>query len=208
MVRFGFATIDDMRARRPAAREQCELALAAARRTGHALLEGIALCNLGEHYHWCGDHRTAIDHLERSGAIARELGSGGLGGPVLAALGSAYARLGRHDEADEHFRRALEFARTGNTNLEVSALNDFADTKTGTEAIERYEGALELARRTGHLRELARAHHGLGRVYLADGNDTEARVHLEAALAAYTALRTPDADDVRALLGQSPGHRT
>ncbi|RSM48671.1 tetratricopeptide repeat protein [Amycolatopsis balhimycina DSM 5908] len=209
LVRFGFATIDDMRGRRPAAREQCELALAAARRTGHALLEGIALCNLGEHYHWCGDHRAAIDHLERSGAIARELGSAGLGGPVLAALGSVYAGLGRHDEADDHFRRALDFARTGNTNLEVSALNDFADTKTGAEAIERYEEALELARRTGHLRELARAHHGLGRVYLADGNDTEAQVHLEAALAAYTALRTPDADDVRALLdpsSENPGN--
>jgi DNA-binding SARP family transcriptional activator/tetratricopeptide (TPR) repeat protein len=208
MVRNGVGTIDDMRGRRSAAREQYGLALDAARRTGHALLEGIALCNLGEHYRWCGDHRTAIDHLERSGAIAQELGSAGLGGPVLAALGSAYAGLGRHDEADDHFRRALDLARTGNANLEAAALNDFADTKTGAEAIERYEVALELARRTGYLHERARAHHGLGRVHLADGNDTDAKAHLEAALAAYTALGTPEADDVRALLDRSGGATT
>src|SRR5437763_5678035 len=107
MVRNGFATIDDMRGRRAAAREQLRLALAAARRTGHALLEGIALCNIGEHYHWCGDHRTAIDHLERCGAIALDLGSAGLGGPVLAALGSAYAAMDRPEKVDDHFRRAL-----------------------------------------------------------------------------------------------------
>jgi DNA-binding SARP family transcriptional activator/tetratricopeptide (TPR) repeat protein len=207
MVRNSFATIDDMRGHRPAAREQLELALAAARRTGHALLEGIALCNLGEHYRWCGDHRTAVEHLERSGAIALEIGSAGLGGPVLAALGSAYAGLGRPEEAEDHFRRALDFAVTGgNTNLEVSTLNDFAATKTGGEAIELYEEALALAQRTGHLYERARAHHGLGANHRAVGDDAGARAHLEAALAAYTELRTPEADDVRVLLaGSGPG---
>jgi len=209
MVRNGFATIDDMRGRRTAAREHLELALAAARRTGHALLEGITLCNIGEHHHWCGDHHTAVDHLQRSGRIALDLGSGGLGGPVLAALGSAYAGLGQHAEADGHFRRALDFARTGrNTNLEISTLNDFAATKTGTEAIELHEEALALARRTGHLYERARAHFGLGATHRAAGNHAEARPHLEAALAAYTELRTPEADDVRALLDTPPAIRT
>ncbi|WP_410673330.1 BTAD domain-containing putative transcriptional regulator [Amycolatopsis sp. cmx-4-68] len=203
MVRNSFATIDDMRGRRPAAREQYELALAAARRTGHALLEGIALCNLGEHYRWCGDHRTAVGHLERSGAIARDIGSAGLGGPVLAALASVYAGLGRPEEADDHFRRALDFAANGgNTNLEVSTLNDFAATKTGPEAIGLYEEALALAQRTGHRYERARAHHGLGANHRAAGHEAEATAHLEAALAAYTELRTPEADAVRVLLGE------
>ncbi|WP_370963787.1 BTAD domain-containing putative transcriptional regulator [Amycolatopsis sp. cg9] len=201
MVRNAFATIDDMRGRRAAAREHLGLALAAAQRTGHALLEGIALCNLGEHHRWCGDYETAVGYLQRSGRIALDLGSAGLGGPVLATLGGAYAGLGRHEEADDHFRRALEFAKTGrDTNLEISALNEFAATKTGTEAIAWYEQALALAERTGHLRERAVAHHGLGRAHRAAGSGSEAQAHLEAALTAYTELGGPGADEVRGLL--------
>nr|WP_225956600.1 BTAD domain-containing putative transcriptional regulator [Amycolatopsis lexingtonensis] len=201
MVRNAFATIDDMRGRRAAAREHLGFALAAARRTGHPLLEGIALCNIGEHHRWCGDHDTAVGYLRRSGQIALDLDSAGLGGPVLAALGGAYAGLGRPDEADDCFRRALEFAKTGgDTNLEISALNEFAATKTGTEAISWYERALALAERTGHLRERAVAHHGLGTAHRAAGSDPEAKVHLEAALVAYTELRSPEADEVHALL--------
>jgi DNA-binding SARP family transcriptional activator/tetratricopeptide (TPR) repeat protein len=204
MVRNSFATIDDIRGHRPAARAQYERALAAARRTGHALLEGIALCNIGEHYRWCGDHETALEYLHHSGRIAQELGSAGLGGPVLATLGSAYAGLKRHPEAADHFRRALHFARTGgNTNLEVSVLNDLAATKTGPEAIGLYEEALALARRTGHLRERAVAHHGLGTAHRAAGNHAEARSHLEAALVAYAELRAPEVEEMRALLGAS-----
>ncbi|MGW3963476.1 BTAD domain-containing putative transcriptional regulator [Amycolatopsis sp. NPDC005003] len=214
MTRNSIATIVDIRGRRAEAREQYHLALAAARRTGHALLEGIALCNIGEHHRWCGDHRKAVEYLRRSGRIAEDLGSAGLGGPVLSSLGSAYAGLGRPEEADEHFRRALEFAREGgNTNLEVTALNDLAATKTGAEAISLYEKALALALRTGHLRERAFAQHGLGVAHRAAGNDVEAVAHLEAALVAYTELRVPEAQEVRALLGESsrrsaPGRAT
>ncbi|WP_235783468.1 AfsR/SARP family transcriptional regulator [Amycolatopsis orientalis] len=208
MVRNGLASVDDMRGRRKAARKQYKLALAAARRTGHALLEGIALCNLGEHYSWCGHHQAAIGFLEQSGGIAQDLGSAGLGAPVLAALGSAYAGLGQDDKATWHFQRALEFARAGgNTNVEVATLNEFAATKTGAEAIELYEDAHSLAQRIGHLHERARAHHGIGKTHHASGNHVEARPHLEAALAAYTELRAPEADDVRALLSaaRQPG---
>ncbi|MFF1610614.1 tetratricopeptide repeat protein [Amycolatopsis sp. NPDC058278] len=206
MTRNSIATIEDIRGRRPEAREQLDLALAAARRTGHALLEGIALCNIGEHHRWCGNHVKAVEYLRQSGRIAENLGSAGLGAPVLAALGSAYAGLGRPKQADDHFRRALEFARTGgNTNLEVTALNDLAATKTGDEAISLYEKALALTRRTGHLRERAIAQHGLGVAHRAAGNHLEATSHLEAALVAYAELRAPEAEEVRALLGESEG---
>ncbi|MEV4055284.1 BTAD domain-containing putative transcriptional regulator [Amycolatopsis sp. NPDC049688] len=202
MTRNSIATIEDIRGHRPAARKQYDLALAAARRTGHALLEGIALCNIGEHYRWCGDHAKAVEYLHRSGRIAEELGSAGLGGPVLSALGSAYAGLGRAEEAEEQFRRALEFARLGgNTNLEVTVLNDLAATKEGFEAISLYGKALELAGASGDLRECAVAHHGLGVAHLAVGEGAEARCHLEAAMAAYGELRAPEAEAVRELLG-------
>ncbi|MET8849163.1 BTAD domain-containing putative transcriptional regulator [Amycolatopsis sp. NPDC004625] len=202
MARNSIATIADFRGNRPAAREQYDLALAAARRTGHALLEGIALCNIGEHHRWCGDHQKALEYLHRSGRIAEDLDSAGLGAPVLAALGSAYAGLGHEEKADEHFRRALEFARAGgNTNLEVTALNDLAATKSGVEAISLYGKVLELARRSGHLRERAVAHRGLGLAHLGVGESAEARRHLEAALAAYGELRAPEVEEIRELLG-------
>ncbi|UMP07540.1 BTAD domain-containing putative transcriptional regulator [Amycolatopsis sp. EV170708-02-1] len=201
MVRNGLASVDDMRGRRKTARKQYMLALTAARRTGHALLEGIALCNLGEHYSWCGHYQTAIGFLEQSGRIAEDLDSAGLGGPVLAALGSAYAGLGQSHKAAQHFQRALKFARAGrDTNLEVATLNEFAATKAGAEAITLYEDALLLAHRIGHLHERAKAHHGIGKTHLGSGNYSEARPHLEAALAAYSELDAPEAHDVRALL--------
>ncbi|MFB9684935.1 AfsR/SARP family transcriptional regulator [Amycolatopsis plumensis] len=204
MTRNSIATIEDIRGRRPEARRQYDAALAAARRTGYALLEGIALCNMGEHHRWCGNHQEAAKYLHQSGRIAEDLGSAGLGGPVLAALGSAYAGLGRPEDADAYFRRALEYAREGgNTNLEVTALNDFAATKSGSEAIPLYEKALALARRAGHLREQAFAQHGLGVAHRAAGNDAEAVAHLEAALVAYTELGAPEAEEVRALLAES-----
>ncbi|MEV6907826.1 BTAD domain-containing putative transcriptional regulator [Amycolatopsis sp. NPDC051071] len=201
MARDGIGSVDDMRGQRKDARAQYELALAAARRTGHALLEGIALCNLGENYSWSGDHQTAIVFLAQSRAIAFDLDSPGLGAPVLAALGNAYAGLGQEDEATTHFQRALRFARSGrNTNVEVSILNDFAATRTGTAALTLYEDALSLAQRLGHLHERARAHHGLGQIHYTAGNHSEAKAHLDAAQAAYTELSAPEADEVRALL--------
>ncbi|MEV6832360.1 BTAD domain-containing putative transcriptional regulator [Amycolatopsis sp. NPDC051102] len=206
MTRSSMATIADIRGNRQEARVQLDLALAAARRTGHALLEGKALCNIGEHHRRRGNHAKAVEYLHRSGRIAEDLGSAGLGAPVLAALGSAYAGLGRREEADDHFRRALEVVRAGgNTNLEVTALNDLAATKSGREAISLYEKALELARRSGHLRERALAHHGLGVARRAVGDEPEARVHLEAALAAYGELRAPEVAEIRELLGVGLG---
>ncbi len=201
MARDGLGSVEDIRGHRETARTQYELALAAAKRTGHALLEGIALCNLGTNHGGSGDHRSALSFLTRSRTIALDLQSPGLGAPVLAALSNVYAGLGQRDEATAHFRRALEFARSGrNTNVEVSTLNDFADTETGTAAIALYEESLSLAHRLGHLHECARAHYGLGRCHRSAGNDGEARRHLEAALAAFTEAGAPEAAAVRALL--------
>ncbi len=201
MARDGLGSVHDVRGHREAARTQYELALAAARRTGHALLEGIALCNLGTNHGWSGDHRSALSFLLQSRTIALDLRSPGLGAPVLAALGTVYAGLGQSEEAGAHFRRALEFARSGkNTNVEVSTLNDFADTETGAAAIALYEEALSLARRLGYPHEFGRAHYGLGKCHRAAGNDGEARRHFEAALDAFTEVSAPEATEVRALL--------
>ncbi|MEU3628368.1 AfsR/SARP family transcriptional regulator [Amycolatopsis coloradensis] len=206
IARIGTASVDDLRGESATARNQYELALVTARRSGHALLEGAALFHIGDHFRRNGDHRTANGYLRRSGAIALDLGSAGLGGLVFAALGNTHAGLGQSDDADEHFHRALTFARScRNTNLEISTLNELAATKSGSEAVELYEESLALARRTGHLYERARAHYGLGTAHRAAGNRARATFHLETALTAYAELCAPEADDVHTLLATLSG---
>ena len=201
MCRSGLGSLDEMQGRMRESRHEFELALAAARRTGYALLEGIALCNLGDHCYLAGEWEESVRHLEHSGQIAIDLGDGGLGGFVLSALGRAYAALGMSDVATGHLRRALEMAGNGqNPNLEVAALNDFGEVSSGAEAIGLYERALVLARRIGHRYEAARAHYGLGRGFLGEGKENEARSHLEAALAGYRELGAYEVDEVRVLL--------
>ncbi len=201
MSRSGIGSLHEMQGRMRESREEFELALEAARRTGYTFLEGIALCNLGDHFYLAGEYEEAIRCLELSGQIALDLSDGGLGGFVLSALGRAYAAVGRSDLAADHLRRALEMAGNGkNPNLEVMALNDFGEVAAGDEATGLHERALVLARRTGHRYELARAHHGLGRVFLNEGKKSEARFHLEAALVEYRELEAHEVAEVRSLL--------
>ncbi|KOX19941.1 SARP family transcriptional regulator [Saccharothrix sp. NRRL B-16348] len=177
-VRGGLAVVHDRSGERSSAREQHELALAAARRAGHVHLEGIALCDLGEHAGSCGDHEEALQHLGESGRIAREIGDGGLAGRIFAALGRTNAGLGRTDEAARQLQRALRFARFGgNTTLEVSALNDLGAVVPAAEALDHHEQALTLAKRIGHRHELARAHRGLAEAHRQLSNHAEAALH-------------------------------
>ena len=202
MCRSGLGALDEMQGRMPESRREFELSLAAARRTGYALLEGIALCNLGDFYYQAGDYEESVRYLELSGQIALDLPDGGLGGFVLSALGRAYAALGRPDVALGHHRRALEMSANGqNTNLEVVVLNDFGEVASGEEAIGLHQQALVLGRRIGQRYEVARAHYGLGRGFLGEGKENEAKTHLEAALAVYGELDAHEVDEVRVLLG-------
>jgi hypothetical protein len=53
---------------------------------------------------------------------------------------------------------------------------------------------------SGERYEQARAHRGLARSYYADGDADQARHHWQQALALYTALDAPEADQIRAQL--------
>lgn len=50
--------------------------------------------------------------------------------------------------------------------------------------------------------EQARAHSGLARAYLAEGDLDRARYHQQDALRRYTRLGMPEADEIRALFGE------
>jgi hypothetical protein len=56
----------------------------------------------------------------------------------------------------------------------------------------------------GEKYELARAHRGLARSHHATGAAGPARQHWQQALALYTALGAPEADEIRAHLGDQP----
>ena len=65
---------------------------------------------------------------------------------------------------------------------------------------DRHTTALTLATQTGERYEQARAHDGLARTHHASGELDQARHHWNQALALYTDLGVPEADDVHAHL--------
>jgi Tfp pilus assembly protein PilF len=75
------------------------------------------------------------------------------------------------------------------------------------DAREPHATALDLASQTDNGYEQARAHYGLARVYQSAGQPGQARHHWQHALAEFTRLGTPEADQVRAELATADGHR-
>lgn len=68
-------------------------------------------------------------------------------------------------------------------------------------ALSAYQQALELA---CHVAAEARAHEGLGNAHDACGDPGPARSHWQKALALYSDLGVPEADQIRIHLARSP----
>ena len=104
-----------------------------------------------------------------------------------------------------HQRQTLAlFRQTGDQSGEAEALNGLGEALLGDgrpgDARTQHATALRLASDIGHKYELARAHNGLGHAHGAVGEPVEARQHWQQALARYTELGCPEADQVRAQL--------
>jgi tetratricopeptide (TPR) repeat protein len=68
-----------------------------------------------------------------------------------------------------------------------------------------YAAALDLATETSDKYQQARAHHGLGQARRASGDLDQALGHWQQALALFTGLGTPEAEQVRAEMAAA-GH--
>ena len=110
-----------------------------------------------------------------------------------------------HTHALPIHTHALHAARhTDEPTAEADALLNLGivDQRQGhyQRAANHYRQALNLAREIGDRYEQARAHSGLAHTHQATGDLNQARDHWHQALALYTVLRVPDAEDVHAHL--------
>jgi DNA-binding SARP family transcriptional activator/tetratricopeptide (TPR) repeat protein len=149
----------------------------------------------------------AADLLRRSIAIAEEMGSDRSRANSLDTLGSLHLRLGEPDRARECFEQALaHFVLSGERASQAWSTNGlgevalFAGDAAG--AVARHTEALALAGADGARHQEARAHAGIGHAHRALGNSDLARTHYEQACAIYTDLGMPEAEEIRAVLGE------
>lgn len=184
----------------------CRQAVALCRETGDRDTEVHALVSLGIVDLRLGRYHQATDHLQRALALSREDGHRDGEAEALTTLGLVASPLGRHHEAISRHSRALALLREiGDRNREAEARNglgesllaagQFADVRT------QHAFALGLATQVGNRYEQARAHRGLGDACHADGDPEQGRRHWQQALALFTELETPEANQVRTRLG-------
>lgn len=133
------------------------------------------------------------EHSERNAAI------------TLRGIGLAEAALGRTSEAIDDLLISLEVFERLDLRMDAAmtfnALGELHQrTGNAMRAVEAFNKAIALARRSGSTFEQARAQHHLGNLAAAAGDMREARRQWSLALEAYGALRAPQAAEVRARL--------
>jgi tetratricopeptide (TPR) repeat protein/DNA-binding SARP family transcriptional activator len=180
-------------------------ALALYRELGDRVGEAHALTDLGDVGIQAGRYGAAADDYQESLTLFRELGHRVGEAYALSHLGDAHARLGRYGPAADYHGQALALSReTGDRYGEACALNGVGEamhlTGRSAEALAQHGAALAVAVEIGERDEQARAHAGLGQNHHAAGDLTRAREHWQLALALYTDLSSPRAEDARAQL--------
>jgi DNA-binding SARP family transcriptional activator/Tfp pilus assembly protein PilF len=192
------------------ASESYRQALALMRKIGGTTGEAIALANLGLIDERLGRHNEAGDYFEQALALFRQAGDRRHEAYVLSYLGKLDSRPGHYPEAMGNQRRSVEIHREiGDLSGEADARNDLGVTLLAagqrTEAQREHEIALSVARQISHKHQQARAYQGLGNCYDAAGDDARAGQHWEQAIALFTELGMPEADEVRARLDDCAG---
>jgi len=175
------------------------------RQVGDRNGEARTLGNLGVIEQRVGQYQQATSHLTQALALCRETGDRTGQAAALVNLGIADQRQGKHEQATSHLTQALAlFRETGDRAGEAGSLNSLGQVSLATgqlgHARSQHVSALDLASQIGDKYEQARAHHGLGCACHAADDASQARRHWQKALALYTRLNAPEADDVRAQL--------
>jgi tetratricopeptide (TPR) repeat protein len=188
----------------PAA-DHFEQALALCRQAGDRTGEANALSNLGDVEATLGRYRPAADHLQRALTLCRELGNRVGEAWTLDGLGSLHIHLGQPDQAADQHRQALAiFRETGQRDGEAWALNGLGEAAQATgradDARTHHTAAHSIAVDISARVQQARAHAGLGHAQHARNDPAGARQHFQQALALYTDLGMPEADQIRAHL--------
>ncbi len=189
----------------PQSVDYLQQALTLTREIGHQAGEARALTTLGLVYQRQGNYQQAAEHHQQALVLAREIGHRVGEAYVLTNLGALYQRQRRYQQAAEHHQQALAlFREIGHRAGEAMALNAVGETHHVTgdpeHARANHDVALTLASRISDRYEQARAHNGLAHTHHASGDPDPARHHWRQALALYTDLGVPEADDIHAHL--------
>ncbi len=184
------------------ASEQAQQALIVLRGAGDRPGEAFALGALSLVHERQGRDQQAVDQLQQVLTVFREVGNRSAEGFTLTNLGIIHLKLGRRGQAVEHHRQAITLFRDlGDLCGEAEALNGLGEVLLADgqadQARTHHTGALTLARAVGDRYEHARAHNGIAHTHHTTGEADHARRHWQHALAIYTDLDVPEADQVR-----------
>jgi tetratricopeptide (TPR) repeat protein/transcriptional regulator with XRE-family HTH domain len=172
---------------------------------GDRIGQAHALGNLGDAELRAGRYQDAVGHLDQALALCRQAGDRSNEADLLACLGDAESRQGRYTDAAAHLNQALELCRqTGDVSTQATVLNSLGVMLLAigrvADARGRHASALRAATQADEKYEQARAHDGLAAACHAAGEQRKAGHHWKTALALYTELGAPEADQVRARL--------
>jgi DNA-binding SARP family transcriptional activator len=191
--------------RYPRALELAGVALVSVREIGDPGLEPGVLVALGTTCHQLGRYRQALAHLELAYQRAQEVEGSTHEAMALFGLADAQYRLGRIETASDAAHRAVDCARTGGYRVEegnalvVLAAVDLAADRVG-QAIAHADQAIALHQETGHRLGEARARRELGCALDRRGDSAAATASWRRAYALFTAVGSPEAGELRALL--------
>jgi tetratricopeptide (TPR) repeat protein len=192
--------------RHPNALELAETALAMSREISELRLEAEALNTLGAIHLHLGRPERATDHHQRALDLARETNARYPETEALLGLGAAHQQQGQQTQAIQYAEQALKTARDagfrileGQTHTAMAAAH--LDLGRSEQAVEHAEQALRLHRRSGHRLGHARTLVVLGQLLGRRDGAGAARSCWQEALALFSEVGSPDAQQVHALLG-------
>ena len=190
-----------------AAAELERRALAIFQDLGARNLESVVLNNLAYAELERKQYPQAVAHVHQALTIIDELGSPMNRAHALDTLGTLYLRLGEPQTAGEYFRQALaQFRQIGERNDLVDSINGLGEVARMTgdprAALSFHTEALGITLMGGSRERQARAIMGVARAHHALGDTDRARSHYEDAYRIYTELDRPEAEMIRARLGE------
>jgi CHAT domain-containing protein/tetratricopeptide (TPR) repeat protein len=158
-----------------------------------------ALAALGETYFILGDYRPALDAFSRARALSRTAGDREAEAHALNQLGHIHASVGNKAKALEFSRRAQDCLRQADAADTVEQLRGEAQSLNNRgevhyslgelkEALDCFDGALNLWERAPDRRGQALAHINLGYAYTDCGDLSKAFEHYTRALSLWRAV--------------------
>lgn len=170
--------------------------------------QALSLNNLGVVHKRLAEYERALRCYQRALAHCDRIGDDRLRAGLLTNVGEVYEHQGRDDEALACHERSMRlFRRLGDRQGQALNLGNRSRLYAGRGDHGQARGCLEeclaIQRELGDRRGQAECLHQLGTLLAELGDTGAARTHWHDAVAIYTDLRLPAADDLRVLLAES-----